>query len=206
MREKDYDESAFNRMGRHRIAGRQMDELIGLARGLCADGSISEADVACLQGWLAAQAQITDHPMLRALHRRIGDILADGVADAEERTELFETLQTFTGDASELGEAMKPTGLPLNDPAPLLAFEGWRYCLTGTFLFGRRAECERAVVERGGEVGSLTKKTNVLVIGAYATESWKHSSFGAKIMKAVEYRDLGVPLTIVSETHWKTHL
>lgn len=206
MDEKDYDEAAFNGMGRHRIAGRQMDELIGLARGLCADGSISEADVLCLQGWLAREAQITDHPMLRALYGRIEDILADGVADTEERAELFETLRTFTGDIGEIGEAAKPTGLPLCDPPPPLAFEGRRYCLTGTFLFGRRAECESAVVERGGEVGSLTRKTNVLVIGAYATESWRHSSFGNKIMRAVEYRDLGVPLSIVSEMHWKAFL
>lgn len=202
----EYDEREFNRLGRHRISGRQVDELIGLARGLCADGSISEADVQCLQSWLATQAPITDHPMLRGLYRRIDEILADGVADAEERADLFETLRAFTGDQSALGEAAQPTDLPLCDPAPPLAFTGHRYCLTGTFLFGKRKDCEEAVTERGAEVGSLTKKTNVLVIGAYATESWKHSSFGTKIMKACEYRDAGVPIIIVSEQHWQAHL
>lgn len=34
----------------------------------------------------------------------------------------------------------------------------------------------------------MAQKTNVLVIGVYATESWKHSSFGNKILKAVEWR------------------
>ncbi len=202
----DYDEQAFNRMGRHRIAGRQIDELIGLARGLCADGAISQADVECLQTWLASQSQITDHPMLRGLHRRIDDILADGVADAEERADLFDTLRAFTGDQGALGEAARPTGLPLCDPAPRLVFDGQRYCLTGTFLFGKRKDCEAAVLERGGDVGSLTKKTDVLVIGAYATESWKHSSFGTKIIKACEFRDSGAPIAIVSEGHWKIHL
>ncbi|MEZ5973140.1 MAG: BRCT domain-containing protein [Hyphomonadaceae bacterium] len=206
MGDDDYNEAEYNRMGRHRISARQIDELIGLARGLCADGSISEADVDCLRIWLAAQAAITEHPMLRILQERIEGVLADGIADEEERADLCETLRAFTGQTSELGEAMKPTGLPLCDPTPALSFAGHRYCLTGTFLFGRRAECEAAVEAKGAEVGSLTRKTNVLVVGAYATESWKHSSFGNKIMKAVEYRELGLPIRIVSEAHWRSHL
>jgi len=56
-----------------------------------------------------------------------------------------------------------------------------------------------AVAWRGGECGSLTRSTDVLVIGADATESWKHSSFGTKIMKAVDLRESVVPLAIVSE-------
>jgi hypothetical protein len=46
----------------------------------------------------------------------------------------------------------------------------------------------------------------VLVVGLYATESWKHSSFGTKIIKAVDMREAGAPIAIVSEAHWATHL
>ncbi|WP_235982964.1 hypothetical protein [Sphingomonas albertensis] len=52
----------------------------------------------------------------------------------------------------------------------------------------------------------MTQKTDVLVIGLYATESWKHSSFGNKILKAADMRAEGVPITIVSEEHWVGHL
>jgi len=40
------------------------------------------------------------------------------------------------------------------------------------------------------------------VLGAYATESWAHSSFGRKIEKAVDMRFSGVPIPIVGENHW----
>lgn len=80
------------------------------------------------------------------------------------------------------------------------------YCFTGTFNYGQRKHCEQAVKERGASAGSLTQKTNVLVIGVYATESWKHSSFGAKILKACDFRDSGLPISIVSEEHWTRHL
>ncbi len=62
------------------------------------------------------------------------------------------------------------------------------------------------MAERGASSGPLSQKTNILVIGIYATESWKHSAFGNKILQAVEWRDQGVPIAVVSEQHWRGHL
>ncbi|MER8413933.1 hypothetical protein [Mesorhizobium sp. M1342] len=42
-----------NRVGGDRISSRQIDELIGLARGLAADGTINKAEIEFLQKWLA---------------------------------------------------------------------------------------------------------------------------------------------------------
>lgn len=66
--------------------------------------------------------------------------------------------------------------------------------------------CEAAIEALGGLAGSLRKTTDVLVIGAYATESWKQSSFGAKILRAAEMRAQGAPIAIVSDAHWTLHL
>ena len=48
----------------------------------------------------------------------------------------------------------------------------------------------------------ITKKLNYLIIGAYATDAWIHSSYGRRIEKALRYRDKGVPISIVSEERW----
>ena len=200
------EEQFHNRVGTDRITSRQIDELVGLARGVAADGTINQAEVEFLQKWLAANVSISNQPMIHKLYARINDILADGVADRDECRDLLGTLERFSGHDFELGEVMKATTLPLCDPAPVLAFRGRRYCFTGTFNFGGRKDCEGAVTGRGGSCGSLTQKTDVLVIGMYATESWKHSSFGTKIAKAVDYRAAGQPIVIVSEDHWARHL
>ena len=200
------DEEFYNRVGHKRIEDRQVDELVGLARGLIADGTLNSKEVEFLEKWLAANVGIAGHPFITNLYGRVRDILADQVVDAEECCDLLETLESLSSTNFELGEVMKSTTLPLCDPAPSLQFEGYRYCFTGTFNYGGRSHCEAEVTSRGGIAGSLTKQTNVLVIGNYATESWKHSSFGNKIMKAVEMRDVGVPISIVSETHWVGHL
>ncbi|PDT38613.1 NAD-dependent DNA ligase [Rhizobium sp. M10] len=200
------EDAFYNKLGNDRITSRQVDELIGLARGLVADGNINQAEVEFLEKWLVANAGISDLPILSTLFYRVRDILSDGVVDEEEKAELLDTLNRFSNRDFELGETLKATTLPLCAPAPILSFEGRTYCFTGTFNYGQRKHCEAAVTERGASAGSLTQRTNVLVIGMYATDSWKHSSFGNKIMNAVEYRLKGFPISIVSEEHWVRHL
>jgi NAD-dependent DNA ligase len=202
----DMESNFYNRVGTKRISDRQIDELIGLARGLLADEKIEQAEVECLQKWLAANVAISNQPLVRTLYKRINEILSDNVADENERSELLETLHHLIQPDTDLGESLKATSLPLDQPQPEMIFLSKRYCFTGTFNFGHRQECEAAVTQRGGSTGSLTQKTHFLVIGTYATESWKHSSFGNKILSACEWRDRGIPIAIVSENHWRTFL
>jgi NAD-dependent DNA ligase len=200
------DERTLNRLSGDRLQSRQIDELIGLARGLIADGFLNSAEVMFLEKWLVANLAICQQPLIATLYQRIQEILADGIAEPDECGDLFAALSAFSAGEMELGEASKSTSLPLCDPAPHLVFEGMTYCFTGTFSFGQRKHCEEAVIARGGCCASLTKKTDFLVIGAYATESWKHSSFGNKILKAVEMKSAGAPISIVAEKHWASHL
>ena len=200
------DEQLMNRLGSDRLQSRQVDELIGLARGLIADGKINHSEVEFLESWLVTNLAVSHQPLISTLYQRVREILADGVADPDECADLLIALTRFSAGDAEVGEASKSTSLPLCDPAPSLSFDGQLYCFTGIFTFGQRKHCEQAVAERGASAGSLTRKTNVLVIGAYATESWKHSSFGTKILKAVDMRSSGAPIAIVSEKHWASHL
>jgi hypothetical protein len=200
------DDTFYNRVGGPRISARQVDELIGLARGVCADGVINIAEAEFLEKWLGANLGITDNPIVALLYNRVSEMLSDGNLSEAERADLFNTLADLTNQEFELGEALKATSLPLCNPAPKLEFVDRRYTFTGKFAFGQRWACEAAVCDLGAEAGSLTRATDYLVIGVYATDSWKHSSFGNKILKACEMREKGVPISIVSEEHWLRHI
>ena len=188
------------------ISDRQMAELIGLARGLVADNELNDFEIEFLHKWLVASDSSHANPMIANLLERIRDIYADGFVDEDERADLTDVLIKLTANDFETGEILKSTTLPLCDPAPNLEFEGQRYCFTGTFTFGKRTECERAVQQYGATTGTLAQKTNVLVIGEYATASWKQSSFGNKIIQAAEWRSQGIPIAIVSEHHWRNYI
>ena len=102
-----------------------------------------------------------------------------------------------------LGELTKPTSLPINKPKPTIIFPGMTFLFTGTCAFGTRSQCQAAIETLGGlNAGSVTKPLNYLVLGTYVTDSWAHETFGRKIEKAMEYRNSGVPLVIVTEEHW----
>lgn len=189
----------FNRA---RIDDRQVNELIGLCHGLLADGKVDQGEVEYLQKWLVTNSACQSNPIVVNLMHRVNHVLADGLVDADEGKELFETLRNFAGGDFELGELQKSTLLPLDSPSPPIVFEGAQFCFTGTFAFGSRKECEAAITSRGASAGSLTMRTKFLVIGVYATESWAHSSYGRKIEKAVELKAKGIPIKIISETHW----
>lgn len=189
----------FNRA---RLDDRQVNELVGLAHGLLADGKIEHAEAECLRKWLVANTAVQSNPVVANLLHRINDTLSDGVLDAEEGLELFETLQKFSGGDFELGELLKSTSLPIDDPLPEITLPGSHFCFTGTFAYGSRRDCEEAVTSRGASVGTLTMRTTYLVIGIYATDSWAHSSYGRKIEKAVSFKTKGRPIKIVGETHW----
>ncbi|GGC85292.1 BRCT domain-containing protein [Chelatococcus reniformis] len=189
---------------RARLADRQLNELIGVARGLTADGSVSQVEAEYLLKWLAANAGATDNAVVRSLYERVEQILADDELDEDEAAELLDTLTRVC--AGDFGLGQGHTAPAVCDPAPAIRFPGMTYCLTGTFAFGSRRECEEAVARAGGFCGGLTRETNYLVIGTFATKSSAHSFHRRKIDKAVAMRRAGVPIAIVHEPRWAAHV
>ena len=189
-----------------RIEHRQIDELIGLAQGLIADNHLPQIEAEFLQGWLAKNLDVKANPILETLYDRVEDMLCDNHLDQEESAELLKTLKDFSAGDFEAGETQKSTSLPLCEPQPKIIVPDNLFCFTGTFHIGNRKVCTKSITERGGLVGNITKNLDYLVIGEYATESWLHSAFGNKIIKAANYREQGTGLSIVSEQHWASSL
>ncbi|MDZ7663111.1 BRCT domain-containing protein [Thiohalophilus sp.] len=193
----------FTRFNRKSIDDRQIDTLIGLSKGVLADGKVDQTEAEFLQNWLAQSRQVTDNPIILNLLGKVDSMLSDGVLDQEESDELMGLLQKISGEKSELGELAKTSSLPVNNPMPDIVFEGNFFLFTGTCAFGTRKQCQEAVKSLGGlNAKGVTKSLNFLVLGTYVTDSWSHESFGRKIEKAIDYRDNGVPLAIVTEEHW----
>lgn len=192
-----------NKFGADRLSKRSDDELIGLARGLIADGIVNAREVEFLQAWFAFKENIVGNLHYDLLSNRINEILSDRDVSQEESVEVFELLSSIVGGSYELGEVAKSTTLPLCTPAPSVTYEGKSFCMTGTFAFEKRKLCEQEVSARNGRVvSSVTRDLSYLVIGTYATESWRHSSYGNKIIRAAEIRAEGHGLHIIHEDHW----
>lgn len=196
----------INQYNRARLDDRQIDELVGLSRGLTVDGRITQEEAEFLHDWLVSNSHISENALVNRLYSRVSAMLSDGVLSDKESAELLATLNEFSGGDFEVGELMKSSTLPLDKPIPDIKFDGRRFAFTGNFVFGSRKECEQAVTDLGATTGGIAKKTDFLIIGAYASDSWIHSSYGRKIESAMRFKDQGASIAIVSELAWAEYL
>lgn len=192
-----------------RLRDRSIDELIGLCRGILADGIVMQGEAQYLLAWLDSNRGAADQWPGNVIYPRVAAMLNDGVLDADEQAELLDLLNETTGMGIPLPEvaASYASALPLDDPPPDVVFPGSAFVLTGQFAQGSRKECEKIVTARGGTIhGSPTRRVHYLIVGAIGSRDWIHSTHGRKIEKAVDLKRQGHAIQIVSEGHWTKFL
>jgi NAD-dependent DNA ligase len=186
---------------------RTIDELVGICKGLVADGQVCEREVSFLTTWMNENAyQAADRWPMTVLLDRMERMLSDGVIDTSERQELFEVLSQIVGGKPVADRvASFSSTLELNTPE-LICFEKKTFCFTGKFAFGTRTNCETEVRRRGADIlPGVSRGLDYLVVGLMGSRDWLHSSFGNKMEKAFSYREkYGV--LIVGEDHWAKFL
>ncbi len=190
-----------------RLQDRLIDELIGISRGVIADGVVDESEAIFIGQWIESHREIADKWPVNVLYARITELLKDGTLTADEQKQLLETLKEITGGDISYMESTKSTTLPLTRPEPELMFEGGVFALTGKFVFGSNTECESVITDLGGTiVPAPTVETDYLVIGELGSREWAHSAFGRSIENAIELQANGSAIAIVSEEHWVDEL
>lgn len=182
---------------------RSIDELIGICKGVAADGTVIQAEAEFICQWLKANDHVRGTWPANIIRIRLAEYLEDGVLDADERAELFELMSQVTGQFCDTPTMNFATALPFDQPLPDIIFMGNPFCLTGGFAFGSRPDCERAIESLGGRiVGAPVKKGCTLIVGILGSRDWIHSTHGRKIEKAIDLRGDGCPVRIVPEDHW----
>jgi polyhydroxyalkanoate synthesis regulator phasin len=202
-----------NRWFNHaRVVERTIDELVGLSKGLIADGTINEAEARFLAQWMQANQQLAGQWPVSIVYQRMQAMLHDQHFDHSELQELLHLLSALTGNSSLLAASDTAAGnramaLALTDPPPSIVFHNRTFCLTGEFVFGTRAHCEAVIRNRRGRICSkVISDLDYLIIGQLSSRDWIHPTHGRKLEAAVELASRGRRIAIVSEQHWRTFL
>lgn len=190
-----------------RVQDRLIDELIGISRGVIADGVVDEKEAIFIGQWIENHREVAEKWPVNVLYARLTEMLKDGILSEDEQEELLETLRDLTGESSLFQDSNKSTTLPVDKPAPDIEFKGKTFCLTGKFVFGTTLDCEETIAEMGGDVVPMPgKETDYLVIGELCSPDWIHTTFGRSIEKGVELKEQGQSLVILTEEHWVNNL
>jgi NAD-dependent DNA ligase len=186
------------------IKKKSMQSLLGICRGLIVDNHLSEKEFHFLRHWILEHDYIlSDWPGI-LLQRKINAILEDGRITTEELEHFKGVLCDLVGESFQASGSSKaaPTSLPINTDAEI-QFSGKSFCFTGQFIYGTRKACHEAVEKFGGlAFDNVKKDLDYLVIGIVASDSWVNTSYGRKILKAVEQQDKGLKTLIVNEEMW----
>jgi hypothetical protein len=99
-----------------RVQDRLIDELIGISRGVIADGVVDEQEAIFIGQWIEQHREVSDKWPVNILYTRLVEMLKDGVLSKDEQKELMATLRDITGESSVFQEPNRSTTLPLDNP------------------------------------------------------------------------------------------
>src|SRR5262249_29876020 len=145
---------------------------------------------------------------VNVLAQRMEAIFADGQVDAAEQAELLRMLTRISAARPMPFSARREAvPLPLTLPEPPVDFAGRAFCMAGSFIYGPRTRCEQEVKLRGGRcVPDPSAPADFLVIGTLSHADWQRSPEAEKIQNALDLRNRGLHVAVVSEEHWATAL
>lgn len=179
-------------------------EMVGLVRGIIADGRVSEDEAHRLSEWARENPEVATRYPANLLSRRLERIFQDGRVDGRERKRLASMLTQLADNPNGFGGGYPlATDLPVTAPEPDVVFEGQTFVFGGEMAYGPLHACEREVLDRGGLAErTVNRRTDYVVIGAIGAHDWAQTSFGGLLDHVVQYRTRGVPIAVITEEHW----
>ena len=183
---------------------KSLQTLNGILIGITADGNLHDMEIKMLATWIAENRSVCRAWPASTLSKAVEDALADNQISDEERAHLLKIITDYSSSNFWETGSVSPEviSIPIEKDCEF-EISGANVCHTGTFVYGTRSKCERLTERAGGiSISSVTKKTNLLVVGSLVTPSWSQESYGLKIMKAMELKNDGANIRIISEEHW----
>ena len=98
MADSHADRKILHLYSRARLDYRAINELLGLTKGIVADGMVNHKEAEFLQKWLVANVAVKDNPTIETLFKRINKMLEDINLDDEEARESQLQVKSIGGD------------------------------------------------------------------------------------------------------------
>ena len=184
---------------------KHLNNLTGIISGLVCDDHLHEAEINYLSTWMTEHPELAQEYPASIIYRRVREVLSDGVITSQERDYLLQEFKILSGtNFLETGAALHDHIASVFDTDPHVIIPSNNFVFTGKFLWGTRAACEKAVVQRGGSFSDrITLTTNYLVVGSMSSPDWITENFGRKIQKAAEMAESGeFEISIIREPDW----
>jgi len=185
---------------------RALAEMVGVVRGIIADGVVSSDEATRLARWTRENPAIAARWPANMLAQRLESIVRDGRVDARERAQLEAVLGQLARNPAWMAFSLA-TDLPVDRPEPPVVFRSRTFVFAGEMAYGPRRACEREVTDLGGTCErTVSRRTHYLVLGGLSASEWGQEGFGSQVDEVVQLRARGATIAIISEEHWANAL
>jgi len=192
-------DKSFETCNYERIVERNINECIGICKGMLSDDEFNESEKNFLIDFIEKNDIQNKDVIVKILYTELND-------NKNSLDDLKIILTKVTGGTLTPSSKVKSmtTSLPIEKDLKTIEFENKTFCLTGTFpsAYGDRKQLANIIKDKGGVMkDSVPKLLDYLVIGEFGNSDWIHSSYGRKIEKVMEnQKDSYCHTKIISES------
>ena len=162
--------------------------LNGIVKGITGDNNLRIEEIDGLKKWLNSNEDLKGNYPYDKIYETVEKVLEDNYITEDEKKELIAIFNRF----------INPTDTEYNDDN--VDIKDKKFVLTGEFVHGTREEIIEKITALGGEVlGGVSKKVEYVVVGGCGSKDWSFGNFGSKVKKALELKEKGIEINIVSE-------
>lgn len=166
-----------------------LNELNTIVRAISCDGILAKEEINFLINWMNQNADLKGNYPYDRIYNMLAEVLEDGVITSQEHEELLHLFQTADNPVEE--SACTCTCIELS---------GKNICLSGEFDHGSKESVATLLSGKGASIqSSVTRKTNILVVGGQGSSAWSSGNYGSKIKKALELQSKGIEIMIIRE-------
>lgn len=162
--------------------------LSGILEGVTCDDILTENEVHYLEKWLDVNSALKGNYPYDKIYQMVEEALSDGIL---EQSELDEMLTLFKNVSNPV-ECCNNEGQ--------INWRGKNICLSGEFEFGSKSDVEKHLLSIGASVvPSVTRKTDIVLVGGKGSDAWVAGNYGTKVKKALEMQEKGGAIIIARE-------
>lgn len=167
---------------------RAINILRSILSSIVEDGKVDETEFFEIETWVHENEYLKGAYPYDNICLKLDEVLEDGIVEESE-------LNDFVGF---IDEWLDPVGHARHKP--INSLEGRHIVITGDFEYGPKDKVELYIKDKGAIIDNSTiKKTEMVIVGSLGSKAWVADNYGTKIKKALENREKGQLIEIISE-------
>ena len=166
-----------------------LKELSSILKAISCDGILAEEEISFLINWMEKNQELKGNFPYDRIFDKLETVLEDGVVSETEKEELIHLFKVIDDPVKASCET-----------SSTICLREKNICLSGEFDFGTKEEVSETLIEKGAVIqNSITKKTDILIVGGQGSSAWCSGNYGTKVKKAMELKEKGAAIQIYRE-------